>query len=159
MASWREIEQDSPDFARHVRDRFPSPTIQFPSRAEVFIGYLDYFRARIIAKVGGLGDAEQRHSRLPTGWTPLELVKHLMFVELRWLEWGFEGRRVDDPWGDRRDDRWYVTSDETTAELAKRIEGPRAAYINAAAKSTPSASIVVGQCRPMLASVTLTEAP
>ncbi|MGH9066916.1 MAG: DUF664 domain-containing protein, partial [Acidimicrobiales bacterium] len=78
-----------------MSDTFPSPTLQAPSRAEVFIGYLDYFRSRIVAKVESLGEAEQRRSRLPSGWTPLELIKHLMFVELRWLEWGFEGRRVD----------------------------------------------------------------
>ena len=80
-----------------MSDGFPSPTLPVPSRAEVFIGYLDYFRARIIAKVAGLGDAEQRSSALPSGWSPLELVKHLTFVELRWLEWGFEGRAVEDP--------------------------------------------------------------
>ena len=55
-------------------------------------------------------------------WTPLELLKHLRNVERRWLEWGFEGQDIADPWADRRDDRWYVAPDETldvlTAELA-----------------------------------------
>ena len=54
-----------------------------------------------------------RGSILPSGWSPLELVKHLTFVEMRWLEWGFEGTPVDDPWGDQRQDRWYVGPDET----------------------------------------------
>ncbi|WP_435827585.1 proton-translocating transhydrogenase family protein, partial [Actinoplanes philippinensis] len=31
-----------------------------------------------------LGEAELRSSRLPSGWTPLELVKHLRHVERRW---------------------------------------------------------------------------
>ena len=53
----------------------------------------------------GRWSAELRSSRLPSGWTPLELVKHLRYVELRWLEWGFEGRDVGDPWGDREGDR------------------------------------------------------
>lgn len=96
---------------------FPAPTLPVLSRAEVFVGYLDYFRARIVAKVEGLGEAEQRGSTLPSGWSPLELVKHLTFVELRWLEWGFEGRPVDDPWGDQRDGRWYVAPDETAGQL------------------------------------------
>ena len=50
------------------------------------------------AKIADMPDAELRSSRLPSGWTPLELVKHLRYVELRWLEWGFEGRDVGDPW-------------------------------------------------------------
>jgi Protein of unknown function (DUF664) len=45
------------------------------------------------------------------------LLKHLTYVELRWLEWGFEGRRITDPWGDNRGDRWYVAEDETLDHL------------------------------------------
>jgi uncharacterized damage-inducible protein DinB len=88
-----------------VSDAFPEPTVPAASRAEVFLRYLDYFRDRVLAKVESLSEEEQRRSRLPSGWTPLELVKHLTFVELRWLEWGFEGRPVEDPWGDRRTGR------------------------------------------------------
>src|SRR6187549_164257 len=96
---------------------FPSPTIPISSRAEVFAGYLDYFRAGIIAKVEALPEHDLRTSRLASGWTPLELVKHLTFVELRWLEWGFEGADVDDPWGDNEDGRWHVGADEATPDL------------------------------------------
>jgi len=96
---------------------FPEPTTPAGSRAEVFLRYLDYFRSRLAAKLESLPAAELRRSRLPSGWTPLELVKHLRYVELRWLEWGFEGRDVGDPWGDRRDDRWSVGPDETAATL------------------------------------------
>ncbi|MCY7402929.1 MAG: DinB family protein [Nocardioides sp.] len=100
-----------------MSDIFPSPTLPVSSRAGVFLGYLDYFRSRVIAKVEALDAVEQRRSRLPSGWAPLEVIKHLMFVELRWLEWGFEGRSVDDLWGDQRDGHWYVSPDETAADL------------------------------------------
>src|ERR1700691_152880 len=99
--------------ARAVSIPFPEPTIPVPSRAEVFLGYLDYFRPQLISKLEGLPSGELRRSRLPSGWTPLELLKHLTFVELRWLEWGFEGRDVASRWGDLRDGRWYVAPDET----------------------------------------------
>ena len=33
-----------------------------------------------------LPSGELRRSRLPSGWTPLELLKHLTYVEMRWLE-------------------------------------------------------------------------
>jgi hypothetical protein len=96
---------------------FPSPTVPATQRAEVFLRYLDYFRETAVAKVSTLPDDELRRSRLPSGWTPLELLKHLRFVELRWIEWGFEGRDVGDPWGDRRADRWYVEPGETRTDL------------------------------------------
>ena len=51
-----------------------------------------------------------------------ELVKHLTFVEMRWLDWGFEGRPVDDPWGDQRDGRWHLGPDETPPEEHKESQ-------------------------------------
>jgi hypothetical protein len=68
---------------------FPEPTMPIASRAEVFLTYLDYFRSRLVSKLASMPAAELRSSRLPSGWTPLELIKHLRQVELRWLEWGF----------------------------------------------------------------------
>lgn len=101
---------------------FPSPTDASPSRAEVLLRYLDYFRSVLLAKLDGLTDEELRGSRLPSGWSPLELLHHLVHVERRWLEWGFEGQPVADPWGDRRDDRWYVGPGVTLADLRTRLE-------------------------------------
>ena len=83
----------------------PEPTVPARSRAEVFVRYLDYFRSRVITKIEGLPERALRQSQLPSGWTPVELLKHLSYVELRWLEWGFEGRPITDPWGDNRGDR------------------------------------------------------
>jgi uncharacterized damage-inducible protein DinB len=100
---------------------FPEPTAPAGSRAEVFLRYLEYFRDRLGAKLRALPEAELRTSRLPSGWTPLQLLKHLTYVETRWLEWGFEGREVADPWGDRRDGRWYVAPDETLDDLLARL--------------------------------------
>jgi Protein of unknown function (DUF664) len=86
-----------------VPEPFPSPTIPASSRTEVFGRYLDYFRARISEKIEAMPPAELRRSRLPSGWTPLELVKHLRHIERRWLEWGFDGQDVGDPWADELD--------------------------------------------------------
>ena len=100
---------------------FPEPTAPAGSRAELFLRYLDYFRDRLATKLRELPEDESRRSRLPSGWTPIELLKHLTYVELRWLEWGFEGRTVADPWGDRRDDRWYVAPEETLDDLLVKL--------------------------------------
>ena len=89
----------------------------------MLLRYLDYFRARLASKLEALPAAELRCSRLPSGWTPLELAKHLRYVELRWLEWGFEGRDVGNPWADRQGDRWAVGPDETLASLVADLAG------------------------------------
>ena len=96
---------------------FLEPTTPASSRAGIFLGYLDYFRSQLVSKLEGMPSSEVRGSRLPSGWAPVELLKHLTYVEMRWLEWGFEGRDVPDPWGDRRDGRWYVAPDESLTGL------------------------------------------
>jgi uncharacterized damage-inducible protein DinB len=113
---------------------FPEPTAPAGSRAEVFTRYLDYFRAQLAARLRGLPDGELRRSRLASGWTPLELLKHLTYVELRWLEWGFEGRDVADPWGDQRDLRWYVAAGETLDDLLAALD----------AQAERSAAVIAG---------------
>jgi uncharacterized damage-inducible protein DinB len=105
---------------------FPEPTTPVTPRAAVFLGYLDYFRAQLVAKLAGLPAAGLRQSRLPTGWAPIELLKHLRYVELRWLEWGFEGRDVGDPWADNAGGRWHVGADETLAGLTQELHAQAA---------------------------------
>ena len=121
---------------------FPSPTAPAAGRTEVFLRYLDYFREIVLAKVSALAEDELRHSRLPSGWTPLELLKHLRYVELRWIEWGFQGCDIDEPWGDRRGDRWYVAPEETREDLmaALRAQGAHThAVVEANDLATPGA--------------------
>jgi uncharacterized damage-inducible protein DinB len=96
---------------------FPEPTEPARSRAEVLLRYLDFFRDRLAGKLGSLPAGELRRSRLSSGWAPIELLKHLTCVEMRWLEWGFEGRDVAEPWADIKDGRWYVPPGETLADL------------------------------------------
>lgn len=88
----------------------------------MFLEYLDYFRSVLADKVQGLPEAQLRRSILPSGWTPLQLVKHLRYVELRWLVWGFEGQPVEQPFGDTRDDRWYIADDETLVDLLGSLD-------------------------------------
>jgi len=108
----------------------PLPTTVISSPAEVFLSYLDYFRSRVLDKVSSLAEADLSRSRLASGWTPLELVKHLTYVELRWLEWGFQGVEIAEPWADSRAGRWYIAPEETRdgllAGLRARGERTRA---------------------------------
>jgi len=100
---------------------FPEPAKPAGSRTEVFLRYLSYFRSCLVTKVTELPATELRSSRLPSGWTPLELLKHLQHVEMRWLEWGFEGRDVPDPWADSKNGRWHVAADETLDGLVAAL--------------------------------------
>jgi len=113
---------------------FPEPTDPRTTRAEVFLGYLDYFRERIIDKLHRLPPEEAGRSRLPSGWSPAELAVHLRHVERRWLEWGFLGLEVDDPWADEHDGRWPVPAGMDVAEVGEQLrrQGARSRSIVAA---------------------------
>src|SRR3981081_1987168 len=113
-----------------MRVPVPEPTPAVPTRAEVFLGYLDYFRDRLVSKLEALPAGELRRSRLPSGWKPLQVVEPLTHSEGRWREWGSEGHDVPDPWGDRRDDRWHVADGETLEDLVQALHD-RAAHTRA----------------------------
>jgi hypothetical protein len=83
---------------------------------ELFLTYLDFYRETIAGKLSGLSDADLRASRLPSGWSPIELLKHVIYMERRWIVWGVLGEQVDQPWGDGRD-RWRVGPDESLDDL------------------------------------------
>ena len=100
---------------------FPSPMVPRSSQADTLLAYLDYFRSVVLTKLDGLSETDLTTSRLPLGWTPLELVHHLPNVERRWLVWGFLGRPVADPWGDSRDDRWVVPDGVRAADLVAAL--------------------------------------
>jgi len=105
---------------------FPAPTDPARSRGEVYLRHLDYFRKVLASKLDGVTESELRSSRLPSEWTPLQLLKHLIFVERRWLEWRFEGRAVSDPWGEERDGTWYVDTHESVSGLLTALSAQAA---------------------------------
>jgi hypothetical protein len=94
------------------------PDRRLSDPAELLLDYLDYYRSVVDAKIEGLSDTELRVSRLPSGWTPLELLTHLVHMERRWLRWGFRAEQVTAPLGDIGPaGRWWVGPEQTAAEL------------------------------------------
>jgi uncharacterized damage-inducible protein DinB len=87
---------------------FPEPRGDVSDSGELFARYLAFYRETVLRKVASLSEADLRVSRLPSGWTPIELLVHLAHMERRWFVWGFLGEDVDDPWGDDRDGRWHA---------------------------------------------------
>ncbi|GAA3868671.1 DinB family protein [Saccharothrix violaceirubra] len=84
------------------------PPATGPGERDVLVGFLDYLRAAVVAKVEGLTDEQARTPGVPSGTNVLGLVKHLTHVERHWLL----GERVRD---------WKATfhadPDESTAGI------------------------------------------
>ncbi len=101
-------------------DGLDEPPKSLTDQRVLLDGYLDAYRDALHRKLDGLSERELRTSRLPSGWTPLQLVKHLTHVELRWLVWGFCGTTMTErrASGDRGPgDRWHVAEDESPADV------------------------------------------
>lgn len=101
-------------------DEFLEPDFSLGDPTRLLLGYLQTYRATLLRKVSGLDDEQLRTSVLPSGWTPLQLIKHLAYVERRWFGWGFLGLDVPEPWGDhdpQDHDRWLVRPEETLEDL------------------------------------------
>ena len=112
------------------------PAKEAPAGAPRWADYLEWVREDMIAVVLSLAPVEQRQSCVPSGWSPLELLSHVLHMEQRWFVWGFLGEAVEDPWGDwnipepwtsddtddtRPSARWQVADDETAEAVATRL--------------------------------------
>ena len=108
-----------------------------PGGAQRWADYLDWVRGEMVRGVLGLSYADQRTPRVPSRWTPLELLNHVLHMEQRWFVWGFLAEPVAEPWGDwstpepwTSDDsdditpeaRWAVPDGVTAQDLASRLD-------------------------------------
>ena len=109
----------------------PEPRGGTSDSGELFSRYLDYFRETVLRKLASLSEPDLRVSRLPSGWTPIQLVVHLAHMERRWFVWGFLGEDVDDPWGDSVAGRWRAPADLSVvrAEAMLREVGDRTSTV------------------------------
>jgi hypothetical protein len=99
--------------------------------AQRWSDYLDWVRAEMVRGVLGLTPDQQRTTLVPSGWTPLELLHHVLHMEQRWFVWGFLGEQVAEPWGDWDVDepwddgvegRWRVPDGVSADEIADRLD-------------------------------------
>ena len=90
---------------------------------EILLQQLSYCRATLLSKLDGLSEDQLTTSILPSGWSPLGLLKHLVFVERRWMQWGFEAEQVPDPWGDHdpHSEGWLLEPDDTLHVLTEQL--------------------------------------
>jgi uncharacterized damage-inducible protein DinB len=98
------------------------PPRELTEPADLLAAQLDGYRATLLRKLDGLPEEALRGSVLPSGWSPLELVWHLLHVERRWLCWGFAAEPLTDPWADEGPDgAWRVPAGTATEEVLRRF--------------------------------------
>jgi hypothetical protein len=98
-------------------DAFVEPPTALTDIGRLLPSYVAAYRRAVAGKLAGLTDADARRVLVPSGWTPIELLTHLAYMERRWLQWGFAGRNIPDPFGDADDnDRWSVPAERTLAD-------------------------------------------
>ncbi|RCW40828.1 putative damage-inducible protein DinB [Halopolyspora algeriensis] len=85
---------------------------------ELLLKYLDWYRDALSRKIADLSEEQLRAPVEPLGWAPLGLVRHLGWVERRWMRWGFAAEDVLPclPGGDEVE--WSVAGESTSSVLA-----------------------------------------
>ncbi|WP_308253391.1 DUF664 domain-containing protein [Pseudonocardia sp. ICBG601] len=101
--------------------RLPEPSDPAPSTTALLLGYVDFYRDRVLDKYAALPEPERTASRLPSGWSPAELLHHLRCMERRWLEWGFVDADLPDPWADHVDGLWALPSGDGADDVAAAL--------------------------------------
>jgi RimJ/RimL family protein N-acetyltransferase/uncharacterized damage-inducible protein DinB len=131
-----KAEWDGPDL-------FDGPATDVADPRELLIGYLDWYREALMRKVAGLSEEQLRTPVQPMGWSPLGLIKHLGWVERRWMRWGFAAEDVPPrpPGGDEAE--WAVGAGESTESVlsAYAEEVGRSRAMVAGAQLTDTAAV------------------
>lgn len=69
--------------------------------------FLDQQRNAVLAIIEGLDEAQLHTPGLPSGWTPIGLIRHLASAEAMWFQWVVLGSEPQVAWGDGVDDPPY----------------------------------------------------
>ncbi|MGH3272162.1 MAG: DUF664 domain-containing protein [Trebonia sp.] len=102
----------------------PSSLIADP--LELLTGYLNFFEGITLRKISGLTEDQLRTSAVPSGWTPLGMVKHLACTERYWIRHIFLGEQVDFSWPGDRAAEWRIEESDATDRIIGFYRGERA---------------------------------
>jgi hypothetical protein len=67
--------------------------------------FLNQQRSAVLAIIEGLDEAQLHTPVLPSGWTPIGLVRHLAGAEAMWFQWVVLGTQPRMSWDDGVEDR------------------------------------------------------
>ena len=88
------------------------PAVDECDPSELLLGYLDWYRERLLHKVAGLSERQLRTPVAGLGWAPLGMIQHLGWVERRWLQWGFRAEDLTAYPSGGDDAEWQVADDQ-----------------------------------------------
>lgn len=93
------------------------PPVWVSDPRDLLLRYLDWYRDALMRKIQGLSDVQLRTPVEPLGWSPLGMIRHLGWVERRWMRWGFAAEDVVayPPGGDEVE--WTVPTDQPTDRI------------------------------------------
>ena len=74
-------------------------------------------RRHVLDQLDGMSEAQLRTAVLPSGWTPLGMVKHLACTERFWIRYLFAGEDVDFSWPRTAEQEWFVAPEEPSADI------------------------------------------
>ncbi|MGH2557211.1 MAG: DinB family protein [Actinomycetota bacterium] len=102
----------------------PDPRVDSPRQVgerEMLENFLDFYRETILWKVSGMSEEDLRRVIVPSGWSPLGMVKHLAYVEQNWFRSRLAGEQgLSVPWTDEDPDAdMRAEPDESTDEIIK----------------------------------------
>jgi hypothetical protein len=87
-------------------------------------GYLDFFEDATLRKIRGLTEDQLRRSSVPSGWTPLGMIKHLAGTERFWIRHVFLGEQID--FADDPASEWRVEASDSTESIMAFYRSERA---------------------------------
>jgi uncharacterized damage-inducible protein DinB len=103
-------------------ERVNKPGKDVADEKGILVGFLDYDRGVVERKLRGLSEADARASVVPSGWSMIELAWHLASMERRWLQWGFLGEPLDDPFPDASTGGgWHVNATVVVEDVLEAL--------------------------------------
>jgi hypothetical protein len=78
--------------------------------------FLDEQRNAVVAIIEGLSEPQLHAPVLPSGWTPVGLIRHLAGAEAMWFQWVVLGTQPQLTWDDGIDDPPYDPEAPFTTE-------------------------------------------
>lgn len=101
----------------HVLGELGEPGPDISDVRGLLVGYLDWYRHTVLRKIYGVSDEALRTPPPQVGWAPLGLIKHLAWMELRWMRWGFAAEEIAayPPGGEIEE--WRISPEESTERI------------------------------------------
>lgn len=104
---------------------FTGPAADVTDPGALLLGYLDWYRDVLVRKIRGLSEKDLRTPLGPPTWAPLGLVRHLSFVERRWMRWGFAAQDVVPYLPNGEPTEWAVKDEPAEQVLSDYLEEVR----------------------------------